>query len=640
VCGITGYSGGFGRFDRDAIRKATATLNHRGPDHLGVFLSDDIALGAVRLRVMDPQAADQPLHSEDGRFVLVYNGEIYNQAALRQELECSGRRFRSRCDAEVVLASFQEWDTGCLRRFRGMFAFAIWDQLRQRLVLARDRLGIKPLYITRVGRGICFGSELKAILIHPNVTRNIDHQALRDFLSLNYVPGPRTLIEGIEKLPPGHFLEYREGEAQTESYWQLPRSRPSKISIGEASSQLDHLLGNSVREHLASDVPLGIWLSGGLDSTTLVDYAARQTSTPIKTFSVAFESNCCDERKWFREVSRFYGTQHEEIELRPDGETISAVQELAYYSDEPGADAGALPVWFLSKLSRKHVTVALSGEGSDELFGGYLTYQANSYADELRRLPAWARSGSLCAIERLWPASDEKISFEYKVKRLLGGSMMHPDEAHVYWNGTFTSGQVEALLGPGTPHSLQSLYSSGGFDLESKGLSRYLHFDQRYYLPDNLLYKVDRMSMAHSLEVRPPFLDHRIVEFAATLPDNLKINGRSQKYLLRHLMQSRVPKPVTHRSKTGFDIPAHRWLRGELRPLLMDTLSREAIRQTGIFSPGIIGQLINDHMERKINVGYHLWGLMTLFLWLRKWKVEICPRQEQEVSSEMAAIAT
>jgi asparagine synthase (glutamine-hydrolysing) len=639
VCGITGFTRGFS-FGRDSIKRATASLSHRGPDHLGVFTSDEIALGAVRLRVIDPKSPDQPLISADGRFVLAYNGEVYNHADLRRQLEQRGRRFRSHCDTEVVLAAFQEWGTECFHRLRGMFAIAIWDQLQKRLVLARDRLGIKPLYVARIGREICFGSELKAILCHPQVPRTLDRLALRDFLSLNYVPGPRTMIQGIAKLPPGHFLEYCQGETRTEAYWQIPQCRPGKLSLDDASSQLDDLLAESVREHLSSDVPLGVWLSGGLDSTTLVDYAARQTSAPLKTFSVAFETNCCDERKWFREVSQFYGTQHEEIELRPDHETISAIQDFAYYSDEPGADAGALPVWFLSKLSRKHVTVALSGEGSDEIFGGYLTYRANQYAAALRQVPAWARSQSLSALERLWPASDDKISLEYKVKRLLGGSMMHPDEAHVYWNGTFTPRQIDAILGPGDPHSLRSLYTAREFCGNSTGLNRYLQFDQHYYLPDNLLYKVDRMSMAHSLEVRPPFLDHRILEFAATLPEHLKIKGRTQKYLLRRLMEDRIPKRVIRRSKEGFDIPAHRWLRRELRPLMMDTLSPEAMRQAGLFPPEAIEQVISNHMERKVNAGYHLWGLMTLFLWLKKWDVQICPPEEKTDSWPMLAIAT
>jgi asparagine synthase (glutamine-hydrolysing) len=612
-----------------------------------VFQSDEIALGAVRLRVIDPEAADQPLLSDDGRFVLAYNGEVYNHAELRRELESSGHRFRSRCDTEVVLAGYQRWGTECFKRFRGMFALAIWDAWQQKLVLARDRLGIKPLYIYRSGRDLCFGSELKAIFAHPSIPRLLNWEALQDYLSLNYVPGPRTLIKGIEKLPPGHFLEYAKGDVRTECYWRLPHSPARNISLADASGMLDELLTDSIREHTRSDVPLGTWLSGGLDSTTIVDYVARQSSKPIRTFSVAFESQCCDERKYFREVSKYYGTQHEELELRPTGDVISAIADFAEYSDEPGADAGGLPVWFLSKLSRQYVTVALSGEGSDEIFGGYLTYKADRYAQRLRRVPEFFRAGALKTIDRMWPVSDNKISFEYKLKRLLRGSMMHPDEAHVYWNGTFAPAELKAIVPPAgeagwSDDSLRSLYSflRLGFEPSATGLNRFLQFDQSYYLPDNLLYKVDRMSMAHSLEVRPPFLDHRIVEFAATLPEDLKIRGRSQKFLLRHLMRDRLPKGVLKRSKAGFDIPAHGWLRRELRPLLLETLSPQAVREAGIFNSDSIQTLINGHMDRTLNVGYHLWGLMTLHLWLKKWNVDTCLPVEQEACSTAHAYAS
>jgi asparagine synthase (glutamine-hydrolysing) len=636
VCGITGFTRGFGVSDRKLIRRATATLVHRGPDHLGVFQSDEIALGAVRLRVIDPAAADQPLISEDGQYVLVYNGEVYNHAELGRELKAAGFRFRSHCDTEVVLAAYQHWGTDCFQRLRGMFAVAIWDTRLRRLVLGRDRLGIKPLYIYRSGRDLCFGSELKAIFAHPSVPRLLDWEALQDYLSLNYVPGPRTLIKGIQKLPPGHFLEYSKGEVRVECYWRLPHGRTRQLSLRDATYALDKLLTESVRDHTMSDMPWGAWLSGGLDSTTIVDYAARASSKPIKTFSIAFESRCCDERKYFREVSQYYGTEHQELELRPTQDVIAAITEFPEYSDEPGADAGALPVWFLSQLSRRYVTVALSGEGSDELFGGYLTYKADRYAQLLRKIPEPVRTGALRAVDRLWPVSDNKISFEYKVKRLLRGSMMHPDEAHIYWNGTFSPTELKAILSSATaahwPNgSLRSLYSRSrlGFEPTASGLNRFLEFDQSYYLADNLLYKVDRMSMAHSLEVRPPFLDHRIVEFASTLPAKLKIHGRTQKFLLRHLMRNRMPKGVLRRPKAGFDIPAHGWLRCELRPLLLETLSADAVRQAGVFNPDAIQALVDGHLERTLNVGYHLWGLITLHLWLKKWNVDTCPPLEQ-----------
>jgi asparagine synthase (glutamine-hydrolysing) len=528
-----------------------------------------------------------------------------------------------------------------------MFAIAVWDARRERLVLGRDRLGIKPLYFYCSGGDLCFGSELKAILAHPSVPRSLDWEALQDYLSLNYVPGPRTLIKGIEKLAPGHYLEFRNGQARTQCYWRIPTSTVQRLSLADASETLDHLLTESIREHRISDMPLGVWLSGGLDSTTIVDYAARQTSAPLRTFSVAFETRCCDESKYFRETAQFYGTQHEDIVLRPTSDVISAISQFAEYSDEPGADAGALPVWFLSKLSRQSVTVALSGEGSDEIFGGYLTYKANRYAELLRKAPRSLRENTLHALDRLWPVSDDKISVEYKLKRLLRGSLLDRDEAHVFWNGTFAADEQFSILQRGNgiglrDHSLRGLYSFDrlGFDLSAAGLNRFLQFDQSYYLPDNLLYKVDRMSMAHSLEVRPPFLDHRIVEFAATLPENLKIRGGAQKFLLRHLMRDRLPKQILRRRKTGFDIPAHRWLRCELRPLLEDTLSPRAVREAGIFRPAAVQALIDGHMNRTANVGYHLWGLMTLHLWLKRWNVDPSPGAERQPYTPVHAFAS
>jgi asparagine synthase (glutamine-hydrolysing) len=528
-----------------------------------------------------------------------------------------------------------------------MFAIAIWDARLERLVLARDRLGIKPLYFYRSGRDLCFGSELKAILAHSSVARLLDWDALRDYLSLNYVPGPRTLIKGIEKLPPGHFLEYRNGEARTACYWRIPAVADHKLSLRDAAEILDRLLRESIREQTICDVPWGVWLSGGLDSTTILDYVARQSSQPVRTFSVAFDSRCCDESKYFRAAARFYGTHHEEILLRPTSDVISAISQFADYSDEPGADAGALPVWFLSKLSRQHVIVALSGEGSDEAFGGYLTYKANRYAETLRKTPDSLRSIALKTLNRLWRASDDKISFEYKLKRLLRGSLMHRDEAHLFWNGTFAPDELMSMVAQhNAPYfstdSLRCLYSPErlGFELSGGGLNRFLQLDQSYYLPDNLLYKVDRMSMAHSLEVRPPFLDHRIVEFAASLPENLKIRAGSQKFLLRHLMRDRLPPQVLHKRKSGFDIPAHRWLRCELRPLLEDALSARAVRDAGIFRPEAIRMLVNRHMSRTVNVGYHLWGLMTLHLWLKRWNVDPCPVARNEEYTHVHARAS
>jgi len=620
MCGIAGFT----TFNRspapDVARRITEALRHRGPDQQGVFEGHGATLCAVRLKIIDLSGGDQPFLTEDGDTAIAFNGEIYNHRELRAELEALGHRFRSHCDTETVLRAFLEWDTGCFSRLRGMFGAALWNESRGRLVLARDRVGIKPVYYCRRAGDLYFGSELKAILEHPEIPRHLDLEALDAYLSTNYVPGPRTLIQGIHKVPPGHLLDWRLGQTRMEAWWKPPSAPPRRRSLNDAKAELDWLLNDSVREHMVSDVPLGVWASGGLDSSTVLHYAAAHCPGRLKTFSVSFAGRSFDESPYFREVARVYGTDHHEFDLNPDVELPAAIQDFAYYSDEPSADAGALPVWYLSRMSRRHVTVALSGEGADELFGGYATYLADRLARPLRIAPSPLRRMLRWSLDRYMPVTDEKIGLEYKLKRWLEGSCLHPDEAHFFWNGTFSPQQLRRLR-PGSKGSgLRALVKR--LSIHASGVQRYLRIDQNYYLPDDILYKTDRMSMAHSLEVRPPFLDHRIVEFAASLPASLKIRGFKQKFLLRELMRGKLPQTVLDRGKTGFDIPAHDWLRGPLRGLLLDTLTPQAIRAAAVFDPSAIESLIGDHMERRINAGYHLWGLLTLFLWMRRWKVE------------------
>jgi asparagine synthase (glutamine-hydrolysing) len=639
MCGIAGFTHSARSFDEAVIRRMTASLTHRGPDQQRCFSNPDVALGAVRLQVIDLVGGEQPFVTEDGQTVIVYNGEIYNASELRKELEGLGHRFRSVCDTEVALHAFVQWDTDCFRRFRGMFAMALWSAGNKRLVLCRDRMGIKPLYIRALGRDIIFGSELKALFAHPRVSRTLDLNALQDYLSLNYIPGPRTLVEGIEKLPPGHYLEWRSGVATKTRWWNPSLEPDSTLDENSAAEELDRLLRESVREHMVSDVPLGVWSSGGLDSSTLLHYAAELGGKPPKTFSIAFDSKSCDEREWFREISRVYGTEHHELELSRRTDLIPAIEDMANYSDEPGADAGALPMWFLSRMSRKHVTVALSGEGGDELFGGYLTYRADKLAEPLRRVPESWRRGALSAARCLLPVSNEKIGFEYKLKRWLEGSMLHPDEAHLFWNGSFSMEQKMKLLPRMDGQRLFHLYAGLPDALRVGSLNRYMLVDQHNYLPDNLLYKVDRMSMAHSLEVRPPLLDHRIVEFSRRLPERLKIRGGNQKAILKRVMKGRLPEGILKRRKRGLDIPAHEWFRGPLLPFLRETLHPDVVRRTNLFDAGYTQRLIRDHRDKRINAGYQLWALLTLFLWLKRWNIEIPPARGQTMFLPSEALA-
>lgn len=629
MCGIAGFTHRNREVSADRIYRATLSLVHRGPDQQGTYHRQDVSLGAVRLKIIDLQSGDQPMVSEDGDTVVVFNGEIYNHRELREELESLGHEFSSRSDTEVVLRAFLQWDKQCFSRLRGMFAIALWTPSQKRLVLARDRMGIKPLYICRRGDDLYFGSELKAILEHPEIERRLNLAGLNCYLTLNYVPCPHTLVQGIEKLPPGHLLEWRDGKTRTEAYWRLAFRPEPRWTWESAREQLDLLLKQSVSEHLISDVPLGVWISGGIDSSTILYYAARANSSRLKTFSITFRGQSFDETRYIREVAAHYGTEHHEFDLNPQVDLSSAIEEFAHYSDEPSADAGALPVWFLAQMSRRHMTVALSGEGADELFAGYVTYLADGWARPMRRVPARARHLALRLL-RHWPVSDDKISFEYKLKRFLEGSFLTADRAHLFWNGAFSESEKKAFFLEADPQPVEDLLAHVPPASDSSGpLDRHLWFDQRYYLPDDILYKVDRMSMAHSLEVRPPFLDHRIVEFAASLPQEFKIRGFRQKFLLRELMRNRLPPSVVRRKKEGFDIPAHEWLRGGLRPLLLDTLTAEAVEQTKIFRWDALRALLRDHLDRRANLGYHLWGLLTLFLWMKKWRVQTVPVAEE-----------
>ena len=623
MCGISGYTHRRGVFDPALIQRSTASLLHRGPDQQAVHESRLVSLGAVRLQIIDLAGGSQPCHSPDGDTVLIFNGEIYNYRELRAELAGKGHQFLSNSDTEVLLRAFLEWDKDCFRRLRGMFAAAIWSERDRRLVLARDRVGIKPLYFYNAGRDIIFGSEIKALFEHPAVPRRLDAAALPHYLSLNYSPYPYTMLEGIDKLKPGHLLEWQNGESSIEQFAGFSFDTKTNWTADSAEEKLDSLMQDSIREHMCSDVPVGIWLSGGIDSSALLHYAQQTSTRPLKTFSIRFDGRSFDETSYIREIVDRYGTEHDELDLDPSSVGLcDAIESMAHHADEPVADAGAVPVWFLSKLTSKSAKVALSGEGADELFGGYVTYRADLLASRARRVPKLLRR-SLLRLLRHWPVSDDKISFEYKMKRFLEGSLLPADEAHVYWNGTFSKEQQKDLLARASVSTYGPLFGADLPGLKREGyLRRYLAFDQRYYLVDDLLQKVDRMSMAHSVEVRPPYLDHRIIEFAATLPDDLRIQGRTQKVILKRLMKGKLPESVLRRAKTGLDIPTHNWLRGPLRALLLDTLTDCAIEECGLFRTGAVQRLIKEHLERRVNVGYHLWGMLTLFLWMKHWNIQ------------------
>ena len=628
MCGIAGFSHLRKPLPAGVLTHAVDAITHRGPNQKAKFECDEVSLGATRLAILDIAGGDQPIFSDDRDAVIVYNGEVFNFVELRQELEREGAVFHTHCDTEVILQAFLHWGDASFARLRGMFAIAIWVQSQRRLVLARDRMGIKPLYYYQQDGEVYFGSELKCIFAHPDVPRRICLDGLNCYLSLNYVPAPYTLVEGIVKLRPGQMLEWKDGVCSTRSYLPPKAKVPAPTSIDAACEELDDLMQKSVREELVSDVPLGVWLSGGLDSSTVLHYAAAASPNRIHTFGVTFQGRTFDESRYIREVSEYFGTDHTEFDLDTDAELVDAIEQIAYYSDEPSADAGAVPLWFLAKMTARDVTVILTGEGGDELFAGYLTYRANRYSDIARRFPSSLLKAGLAAA-RLLPVSDDKISFEYKVKRFLQGSLMNPGNAHLFWNGTFSDEEKERLFRFADSLPLARTLS----DLRpGSDVGRFLEFDQRYYLADDILYKVDRISMAHSLEVRPPFLDDRIVDFANRLPDEYKLRGAESKYILRRLMEKKLPHSVLHRPKIGFDIPIHEWFRGVLRPLLVATLTEEAVTSTGLFDWPYVRRLLNDHLERRANVGYHLWGLLVLFIWMKRWNIETA-REEPAIAT-------
>jgi asparagine synthase (glutamine-hydrolysing) len=623
VCGIAGFTHKNRKAPQGRIQEALATLHHRGPDQQGTFATESFSCCAARLKIIDLQCGNQPILENAGEWGIVFNGEIYNHAELRAELEKLGHTFSSHSDTETVLKAFLQWDVDCLRRLRGMFAVALWNKPQKRLLLARDRMGIKPLYYTRIGEDLYFGSELKSIFVHPEVSRRLSVDGLDCYLALNYVPCPWTLIDGIKKVPPGEWLQWQDGTVTTGSYWRLPFGQIRQLSLNAAKEELDLLMAQSVKEHLLSDVPLGVWLSGGVDSTSILHYAAKATNSQLKTFSISFRGRSFDETQYIRRAVEQYGTDHDELDLNPSVDLQGAIEEFAYYSDEPSADAGALPVWFLSKLCKRKTTVALSGEGADELFGGYLTYRANRISHLLRKFPRALTSLGL-NIFRRWPRSDEKLGFEYKATRLLEGTLMSPEFAHAYWNGTFSKNEIETLTRRALPDALSGVVGSlRSLPPVHDDLAPYLWLDQKYYLADDILVKSDRMSMAHSVEVRPAFLDHRIVEFAATLPAPLKIVGARQKVILKELMRDKLPAAILQRPKMGFDIPAHQWLRGPLRKLLEDAVQFGLREYRDFFHGERIAQLVERHQRKEINIGYHLWGLLILFLWMKKWQVQV-----------------
>ena len=583
----------------------SAMLAHRGPDSEGSFVDGGAGVAVRRLAIIDLDGGDQPISNEDGTCTVVQNGEIYNYADLTRELERAGHRFRTRSDTETLVHAYEEWGLSFAERLRGMFAVAIWDAPRQRLVLARDRFGIKPLYYRDVGGELSFASELDAL---PQGELDLD--ALEAFLAFNSIPAPLSIFRETRKLPPGHVLTWEDGRVVLERYAR-PGPLPARHDAEEAElvEECRARLRDSVRAHLVADVPVGVMLSGGVDSGALAALAAQESSESLRTFSIGFEDQSFDELAGARAVAERYGTRHRELVLRPDAALL--LPALADAFDEPFADSSALPTYLVSQLAAEDVKVALSGEGGDELFGGYYTYVADLAAERVGRIASLARP----AVERL-PTSTRRASFDYKAKRFARAAHLPPLERHHGWKEIFSADARAELTGRRHGWDPVSLLRERFAETEGHELlTRLQDVDTGTYLVDDLLVKTDRASMAWSLETRVPFMDTVVANFAFSLPARHKVRGFSKKRLLRKAVEPLLPAEVVNGRKRGFSIPAAAWLRGELEPFARETLSAETLRRQGVLQPAAVARVLDDHVAGREDLSRQLWGLLAFTLW-------------------------
>jgi asparagine synthase (glutamine-hydrolysing) len=604
MCGICGVVSANGSVDPERLASMSATLAHRGPDSSGHFSDGSAALAARRLSIIDLETGDQPIGNEDGTLHVLQNGEIYNYRELRRELERTGHHFRTHGDTEVLLHLYEEHGDAFAERLRGMFSVAIWDAPRRRLVLARDRFGIKPLYYRNLDGELAFASELRAL---PR--GEIDLDAVEGFLAFNSIPAPLTIFREARKLPAGHLLLWEDGAVRLERFARpapLPERNDDQAELVE---ELRSRLRDSVRAHLVSDVPVGVLLSGGVDSALLAALAAEEIGEPLRTFSIGFEERSFDELADARRVAERYGAQHRELVLRPDAALL--LPALAEAFDEPFADSSALPTYLVSELAASDVKVALSGEGGDELFGGYYTYAADLLAARVGGLARLARP----VVERL-PSSSAKASFDYRAKRFVRAAHLPPLERHHGWKEIFSADLRAELTGRRSAFDPVDLLRARYAETQGANeLARLQDVDLGTYLVDDLLVKTDRASMAHSLEARVPYLDTVVTNLALALPTRHKVRGLSKKVLLRKAAEPLLPREIVHGKKRGFSIPAAAWLRGDLEPFARETLSAETLRRQGFFEPHVVRRLLDDHVDGREDLSRQLWGLLAFTLW-------------------------
>ncbi len=620
ICGVVSNKPDF-YLDEAILRRMSHVLYHRGPDDEGYYLDKNVGLGMRRLSIIDLVTGQQPMTNEDQTIWLVYNGEVYNYQQLRHQLIEKGHVFTSESDSEVVIHAYEEYGDTCVRYFNGMFAFAVWDSRFRRLLLVRDRLGIKPLYYWNSDCQLVFGSELKAVTAHPDVPREIDPVALDQFLTLEYIPAPRTIFKGVHKLMPGHQLVFQDGRITHEQYWDVLNKR---VFIDEKTcvEELTELVRDAVRMRLVSDVPLGAFLSGGIDSSTVVACMSEASSYPVRTFSIGFEDASYNELPDAQNVAAYLRTDHTEEILQPN--IADLAEYLVAHLDEPFADFSIFPTYLVSRLASQTVKVVLSGDGGDELFGGYDTYVAEYLDRYYNWLPARFRRKTMPWLMAQVSPRPTKKGLVNKLKRFIEGGALPPTLQHTRWMMFMNEWDKIALY---RPTFRATLDGSGSEDLldgyfqkvrSLEPLCQQQYVDVKTYLPDDILTKVDRMSMAASLEARVPLLDHRIVEFALNLPSHLKLHGMKTKVILRRAMADHLPKSVLEKSKQGFSIPLKHWLRGPLKSLMTDLLSVDHIRSRDYFEPQCVNNWISEHMDGRANHSHRLWALIVFELWYEK----------------------
>lgn len=625
MCGIAGIFSHNTPVVPSDLEVMNQQLVHRGPDADGFHFSPSagggpsVGLAMRRLKVIDLETGNQPIHEGNQKYWIVFNGEIYNYRELRADLEKKGHKFYTHSDTEVILHQFLEDKENCVHKFAGMFAFAIYDTANQSLFIARDRLGVKPLFYHPSSSGLVFGSEIKAVLHHPWVSSSPDPQAVSHYLSLNYLPAPWTPFKNIFQLPAGHWMKVTADKVKTQQYWDVPLGETIDVSEGEALKEIERLMHQSMTRRLIADVPVGAFLSGGMDSSTLVYLMKEQRHDRVKTFSTGFDQAGYDETPYAREVAKKFGTDHHEIHCTPD-DVIHTLPKIAWHADCLLADQAALPLYQVSKLAKRHVTVCLSGDGGDEVFVGYPTFHANRYHGIYSNIPGFVRSAFIEPFVKALPGSTEKLSFEYKAKKFIQAGNFTPEKAHYWWRTIFTDSEKNRLLRPEILKTVQpdgyELY--GKFLEQAKGgyVDRCLYADLKVWLAANNLYKVDTMTMAHGLEARVPFLDHQLVEYMAMLPVSLKFRGNVLKYLLKKMVKGKLPESVRTRKKAGWHTPIAGWFRGPLKSHLTEKLLDPKAQIREWTNRDEVERILDEHFRGRNNHAFKLWSLLILEHWL------------------------